>query len=219
MESKNYRPDIDGLRAIAVFVVVAYHAGFSGFTGGYVGVDVFFIISGFLITGMLYAEAENTGTISLEYFYAKRFKRLYPALLFVIAITIVAWAIFFLGIPSKTLSFIKSIRYSIFGFANIFFKKNTGGYFDLASEEMPLLHFWSLAVEEQFYFLWPLLILICSKIKFRYLILKNKVLIALSILVVTSFITSEYLILNNRSNEAFYYMHAPAWELGLGGLL
>ncbi len=219
MQSKSYRPDIDGLRAIAVFIVVAYHAGFSGFSGGYVGVDVFFIISGFLITGMLFNEVKSTGTISLSSFYAKRFKRLYPALLLVITFTILVWGIYFLGIPSKTQSFIKSIRYSIFGFANIFFKKNTGGYFDIASDEMPLLHFWSLAVEEQFYFVWPLFILICAKIKYRSIELKQKVVIALSLLVISSFIISEYLILTQRSSEAFYYMHARAWELGIGGLL
>ena len=207
-----YRTDIDGLRAIAVIIVILYHASFSWFSGGYVGVDVFFVISGFLITGLLYKEVEKTGTISFKSFYAKRFKRLYPALIFVILVSIVIWGIFFLSIPARTEQFLKSIKYSIFGLANFFFQKNTGGYFDTSSEEMPLLHFWSLAVEEQFYLVWPLLIWISAKSKARLI----SVLIMISVI---SFVLTEYLLIKGLAQSAFYMMPARAWELGLGGLL
>lgn len=219
MSQVKYRADIDGLRAIAVSIVVAYHALFPGFTGGFVGVDVFFVISGFLITGLLFKEVEKTNSLNFLEFYSKRFKRLYPALVFLILILIVVWGFLFLEVPGNTDLFIKSIRYSIFGFGNIFFKNNTGGYFDLASDEMPLLHFWSLGVEEQFYLVWPLLIFLSSKLAFKKFSLEKKVVTALVTISVLSFVFTEFLISSRLSKEAFYQMHARAWELGIGGLL
>lgn len=215
----DYRADIDGLRAIAVLIVVAFHAGIPGFSGGYVGVDVFFVISGFLITGHLYKELDSTSTISFVNFYAKRFKRLYPAIFFLLIICILVWGVFFLGAPPDTKSFVRSIRYSIFGLANVFFKNRTGGYFDSSSEEMPLLHFWSLAVEEQFYLIWPMLLILSSKIVVKSKSLKFKVILILSTISVLSYLLTEYLLIKNLQKDAFYYMPARAWELGVGGLL
>lgn len=219
MSQAKYRADIDGLRAIAVTIVVAYHALFPGFTGGFVGVDVFFVISGFLITGLLYKEVEKTNNLNFLEFYAKRFKRLYPALVFLVLVLIIVWGCLFLEVPGNTDLFVKSVRYSIFGFGNIFFKNNTGGYFDLASDEMPLLHFWSLGVEEQFYLVWPLIIFLSSKISIKKFDLEKKVILALTVISILSFALTEFLISSRMSKEAFYQMHARAWELGIGGLL
>lgn len=208
MQTK-YRAEIDGLRAIAVVAVVFYHAKFFGFTGGFVGVDVFFVISGFLITKVLASELSATGTIGLLEFYSKRFKRLYPSLLVVIFSTLLYWIFFISGDVSDTKSFAKSVRFSIFGLANLFFSKNVGGYFDGASEEMPLLHFWSLAVEEQFYFVWTFFLIMSRRKIFRSLLG----------IILLSFIASEYLLSQGHAKEAFYHMPARIWELGVGGII
>jgi peptidoglycan/LPS O-acetylase OafA/YrhL len=209
-----YRSDIDGLRALAVSAVVAYHADFRGFGGGFIGVDVFFVISGFLITQHLSNELQKSGKIRFSEFYAKRIRRLFPALSLTVFFTLLIWILFFAGIPSETRPFLKSIRYSLFGLANIFFKNNTGGYFDGPSAEMPLLHFWSLAVEEQFYLVWPLL-LFCT-----YRIGKLKgVLVGLFFVGFVSLGVSEYWIRTQRVSQAFYWMPSRAWELALGGCL
>lgn len=206
---QKYRPEIDGLRAIAVAIVVAFHAKFFGFDGGFVGVDVFFVISGFLITKLLVEEIKETGTIQLQQFYAKRFKRLYPSLIVVIVVCMLIWFLVFAGGYSDTRSFAKSVRYSIFGLANFFFSKNTGGYFDGASDEMPLLHFWSLAVEEQFYFFWT----------FFLLLIRKRMHLFLSLLVIASLVGAEFLLKLGYAQEAFYMMPARIWELGIGGIL
>lgn len=214
----SYRPDIDGLRAIAVILVIAYHVALPGITGGFVGVDVFFVISGFLITRLLYEELEGTSQIDLARFYARRFKRLFPALLLVIAASVLVWAVFFVGVPDETQLFAESVRYGTFGFANVFFQHNTTGYFDIDAETMPLLHFWSLAVEEQFYLVWPVLLLTCGR--FGSLeSLGRRVLIALAVLSITSFVGTEFLLRTGQRPGAFYWMPPRAWELGLGGLV
>lgn len=202
-----YRPDIDGLRAVAVFIVVAYHAGVPGFSGGFVGVDVFFVISGFLITRILAEEKARTGTLSFRRFYAKRIRRLMPALLFTILLTLVVWTIFFTG-RADIWKFPRSVRWSLLGLANVFFHKNTGGYFDESTSQMPLLHLWSLAVEEQFYFVWPLLLFWFSRIR-----------TSLVVLVLLSFTAAQVLVAQGSLSAAFYGMPFRAWELGLGGIL
>lgn len=219
MKSKAfYRPDIDGLRAIAVILVIAYHAALPGITGGFVGVDVFFVISGFLITRLLYEELAATSRIDLAGFYARRFKRLFPALLFVIVTSIVIWGAFFVGIPVETELFAESVRYGAFGFANIFFQRHTAGYFDVAGDLMPLLHFWSLAVEEQFYLVWPLLLLTCGRSGSRES-LEKRVAMTLALLSIAAFVGAEYLLRTGQQPAAFYWMPPRAWELGLGGLV
>lgn len=147
----NYRPDIDGLRMLAVVSVVMYHAGAAGFDGGYVGVDVFFIISGFLITKIIYGEIVQ-GRFSILKFYERRARRILPALFVVILFCFsVGYVVF---TPEEMISFALSVIGSIFFIQNILLEAQAG-YFDLASETKPLLHVWSLAVEEQFYILFP----------------------------------------------------------------
>lgn len=216
-KKNNYRSDIDGLRAIAVLVVLFYHAGITGFAGGFVGVDIFFVISGYLITNHLRDEVERSGTVSLKGFYSRRIKRLFPSIAVVVLSTIMLWGIFLIGVKEDTRRFVKSITYSVFGMANFYFMNRTGGYFDSSAEEMPLLHFWSLAVEEQFYLIWPLSILLIHKLsKGNFTRFYPKILTGI---IVLSFGFSCYFVFQEKAEWAFYMMPLRAWELAFGGLI
>lgn len=161
-----YRADIDGLRAIAVLAVVFFHAGIPGFSGGFIGVDVFFVISGFLITSIILKEI-TTGKFSVARFYERRIRRIFPALFPVITVTVAIGA--FLFDPGTFKAFSTSITPTTFFCSNILFWKESG-YFDAASITKPLLHTWSLAVEEQFYIFFPLLLVAINRFsKNRYL--------------------------------------------------
>lgn len=141
-----YRRDIDGLRALAVLSVLFYHAGLGGITGGYTGVDIFFVISGFLITSILYRDIRDK-KFSIIAFYERRIRRIFPALFAVLTATfIVGW---FILLPNDFKNFGKSLTGAVAFYSNIVMKK--GGYFDTSAWDKPLLHTWSLAVEEQFY--------------------------------------------------------------------
>jgi len=147
-----YRPDIDGLRAIAVGSVVLYHLDESLVSGGFVGVDIFFVISGYLITKLIIGELESTDRFSFKNFYVRRVRRLFPAL-FVTALACLITSCFLFS-PAHLIELGKSLIASIFSVSNIFFW-SVAGYFDSDSTLKPLLHTWSLSVEEQFYLLWP----------------------------------------------------------------
>ena len=147
-----YRAEIDGLRALAVIPVILFHAGFELFSGGFVGVDVFFVISGYLITTILIEDIEKN-RFSLTSFYERRARRILPALFFVMFICIpFAWMWM---LPSQMKDFSQSLIAVSFFASNILFWRESG-YFDAAAEEKPLLHTWSLAVEEQYYVLFPI---------------------------------------------------------------
>lgn len=204
-----YRPDIDGLRAIAVLSVVFYHAGFPGFSGGFIGVDVFFVISGFLITKIVWSELEDD-RFSLINFYVRRVKRIFPALFAVlIACSIAA---FFLLVPGDLFSFGKSLTATVEFFSNFHWLKKAN-YFDGPAIDKPLLHTWSLSVEEQFYMIWPLTLMLCrraiSASKLPYLILG----IALVSLALAEGRLPDY------QKDAFYLPWYRAWELMLGAML
>src|SRR5688572_19779958 len=147
-----YRRDIDGLRAIAISPVILFHAGIPGFSGGFVGVDVFFVISGFLITGVNLGQVEN-GTFSLVDFYDRRIRRIFPALIAVYIFCLTLGLI--LSMPVDLKEFAKSLTSSAIFLSNMHFYQNVG-YFDAPSLAKPLLHSWSLSVEEQFYVIWPI---------------------------------------------------------------
>jgi peptidoglycan/LPS O-acetylase OafA/YrhL len=212
-----YRPDIDGLRAVAVTLVIFYHANLSVFTGGFVGVDVFFVISGFLITQLLREELASTGTIRLRNFYARRVRRLLPALLVVLISTLVVWVFFFTGLGDPV-KIMRSTHWSLLGMANIYFMRNTNGYFDGPSGEMPFLHLWSLSVEEQFYLFWPFLLLVMNRPWLKLNRFLKTPFILIAVITVISFVRSQYLVINGPQSWAFYEMPSRAWELGLGAL-
>ncbi len=153
-----YRADIDGLRAIAVLPVVLFHADFSFFSGGYVGVDIFFVISGFLISNILLADISKN-EFSLISFYERRIRRILPALLFVLLIT--SLVTLFILLPSELDKYGKSLFAATFFYSNYFFMFDVG-YFNTSSEINPLLHTWSLSVEEQFYIIFPVFLFVIS---------------------------------------------------------
>lgn len=159
-----YRTDIDGIRALAVLAVLLFHFQFEDFVGGYVGVDVFFVISGFLITGQILKEL-RTDTFSFVEFYKRRVRRLFPALFCMLLATLVAGTFLLAPEPLEALG--ESSLFAVFSLSNLLFYSQSG-YFDSDSIQKPLLHTWSLGVEEQFYLFWPLfLFLIFIPVKKR----------------------------------------------------
>jgi peptidoglycan/LPS O-acetylase OafA/YrhL len=208
-----YRADIDGLRAIAVLAVLAFHYGspFPGhlLPGGFTGVDVFLVISGFLITSHI-ADEIRAGTFTLLGFYDRRIRRIVPALLVMLAATLLAGKVLLMPGDYKALG--TSAAASAFGLSNFFFLANTG-YFDQSADLMPLLHTWSLAVEEQFYAVWPLLLLLIAAGRKRV-----DVAAVVSAMVIVGFGVS--LIWLGANPKAAFFMAAPrAWELAVGALL
>lgn len=209
MKIRDYRPDIDGLRAIAVVSVLLHHLNPSLLPGGFVGVDVFFVISGYLITGQIANEIQ-TASFSIRNFYQRRINRIIPALFTVIFATIVAGLMILSPGDLKLLA--RSAAYSIFGISNIFFWREYGNYFAANSSEAPLLHTWSLGVEEQFYAFWPLLLLLSFKItKWRAHI------ILLPIFFIALFLSE--IGLRFATSAAYYLLPTRFFELMVGGLL
>ncbi|MFI5888848.1 acyltransferase family protein [Actinoplanes sp. NPDC051513] len=207
-----FRPDIEGLRAVAVLLVVAAHAGVPGLGGGYVGVDVFFVISGFLITSLLLREAERTGRISVTGFYRRRAVRLLPAAAVVLVATLVA-ARFVLPVV-RLGEYCRDALSATASVANLRFAAIGTDYLSADRPPSPFQHFWSLAVEEQFYLFWPLLILAAAHLWRR----RRPLAAVLGVLVVVSFALS--VTETARSAPwAYFGPHTRAWELGAGALL
>ncbi|MES3025510.1 MAG: acyltransferase family protein [Pseudomonadota bacterium] len=205
-----YRADIDGLRAIAVLIVVFYHSGFKFLSGGFVGVDVFFVISGFLITTIIAREIE-TKTFSFKQFYTRRFKRIMPAFFCVGFATLAA--AYFVLLPQDYVALSKSFLSASLFSSNIYFWRESAGYFGSQTELMPLLHTWSLSVEEQFYFFWPLCLIMASKW------LSKRVLLSLLVAtIVASFGMAQWGALH-KPGPAFYLLPTRTGELFLGCLL
>lgn len=210
--ASTYRPDIDGLRAIAVLLVLWYHAGFP-VSGGYVGVDVFFVISGYLITGLVWADVRSR-RFSFAAFYLRRFKRLLPALcLVVVASVLIAGLVF---MPGDYLALGESLRYVLVGLGNFHFFETTQSYFAADAELIPLIHTWSLAVEEQFYVLWPPLLLGVYALARR--MPREQLAAFAALLFMLALVGSEYLA-RHAPALAYYLLPARVFELMLGGLL
>src|SRR5450755_2167384 len=214
-----YRADIQGLRAIAVLAVVANHM--TGWpTGSFVGVDVFFVISGYLITGILVREFETRRTISFRRFYARRIKRILPAGLFVIGATVCATRVL-AGIDRYHFAAKDAIASAFFA-ANWHFARSGVNYFNQSLPPSPLQHYWSLSVEEQFYFVWPWLmlglLLIGLRLRFRH---KHARLIAGVAIAVISGISlaSAFSEAAHNPTAAYFSTFVRAWELGLGALV
>ena len=211
--SNGYRPDIDGLRAISVVKVLAFHAKLPFVPGGFVGVDVFFVISGYLISKLLLDEFDSNGRISLLGFWARRVRRLAPALLLVI-VAVLASSVFILErISGEVGGLARAALATLLINANHFFLNEGGDYFGASAETNPLLHMWSLSVEEQFYLAWPLVLFYSLKHlgvnRTRYLTL---------LILCASFGISCYWTYTD-SSKAFYLMPSRAWELMAGTLL
>ena len=203
----HYRKEIDGLRAFAVLPVILYHAGFQWLSGGYIGVDIFFVISGYLITSIILKELD-AGTFSIAHFYERRARRILPALFFILLVSL-PFA-YFLLLPFELKDFGKSII-SVIGFAsNILFWQESD-YFSEGAELIPLLHTWSLAVEEQFYVFFPLILMLFWALGKRGLVVIIG-LIALASLGLTEWGWRHF------PEANFYLIPTRAWELMIGSL-
>lgn len=207
VKSFAYRPDIDGLRAIAVSVVIAFHVGTLHLSGGYVGVDVFFVISGYLISSIILCEIAES-KFSIVAFYERRIRRIFPAL-FALLIVLSAFAAVFL-LPAELLSFSKSELAAAFSCSNFYFWQHSG-YFDSRNSDL-LLHTWSLAVEEQFYILFPIFLLLMRRF------FPNRLRRSVFVLFLAS-LSSSFITVARNPNTAFYMPYTRAWELLLGTIL
>ena len=210
-----YRPEIDGLRAIAVGAVILYHAqitilGHQPFKGGFIGVDIFFVISGYLITSIILKELVTTGTFSFKHFYERRVRRILPVLLFVMLVSLpFAWMYL---LPSSFVDFSKSILYSL-GFSSNFYFWYSGQQYGAESGLLkPFLHTWSLSVEEQFYILFPIVFLVTFKYFKKYLI---------HILILGFVISLGLADWGSRNHPSlnFYVLPTRGWELLAGSIL
>jgi peptidoglycan/LPS O-acetylase OafA/YrhL len=212
------RTDIEGLRAIAVLAVLLFHAGVPGLSGGYVGVDVFFVVSGFLITSLLVAEKTNTGKVSLGAFYARRARRILPVSSLVAVATLIASWIWLEPLRLRSLSN-DVLAVALFS-SNFVFANRGADYLQSALPPSPLQHYWSLAVEEQFYVVWPALVmLVCLGIGTRTLRnIRLRVGITAGIAAVASFVACMAL-MNSSQPWAFFSPHTRAFELAIGALV
>jgi peptidoglycan/LPS O-acetylase OafA/YrhL len=203
-----YRAEIDGLRALAVLPVISFHAGFDIFSGGFVGVDIFFVISGYLITTIIIKDLDNN-TFSFKKFYERRARRIFPALIFVILISSIISFIFLTR--SELASYFKSVVATLLFFSNFYFYKTTP-YFRSESDLEPLLHTWSLSIEEQFYIIFPITLLLFHKFFKRYIFLM------LIFGFVASLFICQFLALKTGGTLNFYFTFSRAWELALGAV-
>lgn len=209
--SKSFRPDIEGLRALAVSGVIAYHFGLTGLPGGFVGVDIFFVISGYLITRHLQQEITKHGTVNLWTFYARRARRLLPASLFVILTTLLVG--YFILAPSEQQLYSKGALFASTYSINLWLIRWSLDYFAVDATNNPFIHFWSLSVEEQFYLAWPALLLLFTRIRPG----KHGVLLLLVAVAAISFALCAWLTTVSQP-WAFYFSPFRAWEFALGGL-
>jgi peptidoglycan/LPS O-acetylase OafA/YrhL len=203
---REHRRDVEGLRAVAVLLVVLYHCGVPFLPGGYAGVDVFFVISGYLITGLLVRERSTTGRIALGSFYARRIRRLLPAAMLVIAATVAAAYRFLppLRAPQVAFDALATIGYGL----NYRLALAGVDYLQADAPPSPLQHFWSLAVEEQFYLVWPLLLIVCWQWRKPMLVFVTVASLGLSVWQTAA-----------NPTWAYFGLHTRAWELGAGALI
>jgi peptidoglycan/LPS O-acetylase OafA/YrhL len=203
-----YRPDIDGLRAIAVLAVVFFHAFPQQLKGGFIGVDIFFVISGFLITSILITDLNNKH-FTFRDFYSRRVRRLGPALIIVLLVSFISGLFLFQANEFNQLK--KHILGGITFTSNLIFLREAG-YFDYASDSKTLLHLWSLGIEEQFYLIWPVLIFIFFKYK------KLNLILFISFIIILSFV-SNIVLSDSDPVAAFFSLQARFWELAVGAAL
>ena len=212
---KNYRPEIDGLRALAVLSVIIYHGelslfGYKLFKGGFLGVDIFFVISGYLITNLIFNDIDLKGKFSYLFFYERRARRLLPALLVIVLIFIPVS--FLLLLPDELEEFSKSVLFTL-GFGSNFYFYYSGLIYGAENGLLkPLLHTWSLSIEEQFYLIFPVVILFFIKF------LKNKIIFLVLFFLFFSLIYAHWNAFQNSALN-FYILFSRAWELLAGSFL
>ncbi len=213
-QRERFRPDLEGLRAIAVVLVLLYHASVPGVTGGFVGVDVFFVLSGFLITGLLIRELDASGTISLAAFYARRARRLLPAAALLILVTVIASTVVLspLRVGEVTRDGIAAALYT----SNLRFAFQATDYLQSELPPSPLLHLWSLGVEEQFYLFWPALLLLATRGAAR---VGSWRIGLLAVVVATGSLALSLWLTTANQPWAFFSLPTRAWELGIGAIL
>src|SRR4051794_21309679 len=213
-----FRPDVEGLRAVAVGLVVAYHAGLPWLSGGFVGVDVFFVLSGFLITGLLAGELTSSGSLSFLRFYGRRARRLLPMSAVVLVATAAAFSLVLSPLDRGVLA--SDLRSAALYFANWHFAAGSLDYLSDVSKS-PVLHYWSLGVEEQFYLVWPVLLVLVARRRARRGDpdgARRRMVAALAVIAAGSLVLS--ILITDRSGPyAYYGLHTRAWELAAGGLL
>jgi len=207
-----FRPDIEGLRAIAVSGVIAFHFGLSDLPGGFIGVDIFFVISGYLITRHLIQEIGRSGTVDLWRFYGRRARRLLPASLLVIATTLAAG--YFILAPSEQQLYAKGALFASSYVINLWLLRWSFDYFAADTASNPFLHFWSLSVEEQFYLLWPAFLLLVAWFRPG----ARGIALILGVVALVSFGVSAWMTSESQP-WAFYFSPLRAWEFAVGGLV
>jgi peptidoglycan/LPS O-acetylase OafA/YrhL len=213
---QGFRPDIEGLRALAVVAVILYHARVPGIDGGFVGVDVFFVVSGFLITRLLLGELISTGTVSLRGFWGRRMRRILPAAALTVVVTVVFAQEMLppLSLPTLATDAVAAGTFT----SNFVFAERLGDYFGAqlgATDPSPLLHYWSLAVEEQFYLVWPFLLVVLARRPLQY---RRLLLAVIGVLALAGFVTNLWLTAR-RPPWAFFLLPARMSELLAGAAL
>ncbi|EBO4434084.1 acyltransferase, partial [Salmonella enterica] len=210
---KKYRADIDGLRAIAVLAVIVFHLNPNLLPGGFVGVDIFFVISGYLITSIIYNDIKSN-SFSYKGFYNRRIKRILPIFFVVLFATIIASALVMM--PEDFKFMMRSAFSTIIFSSNIFFSTNVN-YFAQDVKEYPLLHTWSLSTEEQYYFIFPIIIFLLAKLSGFNV---KRILVGLSVIALLSFSLAIYSRFNAElSKFNYYYLPSRAWEMMIGSCI
>jgi peptidoglycan/LPS O-acetylase OafA/YrhL len=216
-DQAHYRAHLDGLRAVAVYLVVAFHAGLGAFTGGFIGVDVFFVLSGYLVTGILLRHLVGSGRVNFREFYSRRFRRILPAACAALVATALVYAI--VATPVETRDVLGGFKAAFLYVANWYFIRQSVNYFAADINQSPVLHFWSLAVEEQFYLVWPLLfgaIFLATRRmgRFSWWALRGIV----AAMALASAIAAWHIAATNL-NRAYYGTDTRAYQLLCGALL
>jgi peptidoglycan/LPS O-acetylase OafA/YrhL len=207
MIAVKYRPDIDGLRALAVVPVILFHAGASWLPGGFVGVDIFFVISGYLISSIILHEIK-AGSFSFSKFYERRLRRIIPALLAMLFVTVVTFQL--ISLPNQAQSAAGSSIAALLSVSNFYFWQQSG-YFAPTAEFLPLLHTWSLAVEEQFYLIFPIILLLVWRLRLPL----ERVILVGTLLAFAAGLWLSF----NKPSVAYYLLPARVWELALGSII
>ena len=228
MLKNKYRSDIDGLRAIAVLAVLFFHLEIPYFGGGFVGVDIFFVISGFLITRLIKGEIDNTGSFDFKRFYVRRIRRLFPALFVTLLSTAIVSA--FVFSPSHLERFGGALSSALLSVSNFYFWLESD-YFDLSAILKPLLHTWSLSIEEQFYLIWPVSLFFLIKLKKKWVapfVLLFATLVSLylnfvfadgNVQLINQYVPFLEDKINHGRSTIFFLMPFRIFEFAIGGLL